>query len=289
MMHRKALGKGLDALIPNFELGVPETSEAGTYVLVDEIVANRNQPRTSFDDRKMAELVESIREQGVIQPIVVQKAETGYELIVGERRWRAAKKVGLKKIPAVIKEAGDVQSLEMAIIENIHRQDLNPIEEARAYSRLAGDFGMKQEEIARKVGKNRASVANYLRLLKLSRPLQEDLISGKISMGHARALLALPSDKAIDALRQRIIKEGLSVRQTESMVKKYLPQAKAGRTGKKPTAENRFLKIMETELARALGTQVKIVADHNGGTVKIAYYSDEDLERLCGIFVPKMA
>jgi len=288
MMHRKALGKGLDALIPDFELGVPETGEQGAYVLINEIVANRNQPRTSFDDRKMKELVESIREQGIIQPVVVQKAKTGYELIVGERRWRAAKKAGLKKIPAVIREAGDLQSLEMAIIENIHRQDLNPIEEARAYSKLAEDFGLKQEEIAQRVGKNRASVANYLRLLKLSRPLQEDLISGKISMGHARALLALSSNREIDALRRRIVKEGLSVRQTESMIKEHPPRKKEN-AGKKPPTKNQFLKILETELARALATRVKIVPDGKGGAVKIAYYSDEDLERLRGILVPKMA
>lgn len=288
MMHRKALGKGLDALIPDFELGVPETGEQGAYVLINEIVANRNQPRTSFDDRKMKELVESIREQGIIQPVVVQKAKTGYELIVGERRWRAAKKAGLKKIPAVIREAGDLQSLEMAIIENIHRQDLNPIEEARAYSKLAEDFGLKQEEIAQRVGKNRASVANYLRLLKLSRPLQEDLISGKISMGHARALLALSSNREIDALRRRIVKEGLSVRQTESMIKEHPPHKKEN-AGKKPPTKNQFLKILETELARALATRVKIVPDGKGGAVKIAYYSDEDLERLRGILVPKMA
>lgn len=279
----------MEALIPDFELGVPETGEEGTYILIDEIVANRNQPRTCFDGRKMEELVESIREQGIIQPVVVQRAETGYELIVGERRWRAAKQAGLKKIPALIREAGDVQSLEMAIIENIHRQDLNPIEEAKAYSRLAEEFGLKQEEIAQRVGKNRASVANYLRLLKLSRPLQEDLIAGKITMGHARALLALPSEKEIDALRQRIVKEGLSVRQTESMIKKYSPRGEPERAGKKPPTKNQFLKIMETELARVLGTQVKIVPDASGGTVKIAYYSDEDLERLCEIFMPKMA
>ena len=181
-MNRKALGKGINALIPDFEMGVPESHENGpaknTELLIDEISPNRFQPRKYFDDDKLEELVTSIRDNGVLQPIVVQKVEAGYELVVGERRWRASKKAGLKKIPAVIREVTDAQALELAIIENIHRQDLNPIEEADAYARLADEFALTQEMIAKRVGKSRTAVANTLRLLKLSRNIKEDLISG---------------------------------------------------------------------------------------------------------------
>ena len=176
-MNRKALGKGINALIPDFEMGVPESAEEGMVhsreLLIEEISPNRFQPRNYFDDDKLEELVTSIRENGILQPVVVQKTATGYELVVGERRWRASKKAGLKKIPAVIREVSDAQALELAIIENIHRQDLNPIEEAEAYARLADDFALTQEMIANKVGKSRTAVANILRLLKLSRNIKE--------------------------------------------------------------------------------------------------------------------
>ena len=205
-MNRKALGKGINALIPDFEMGVPESAEKGlgqnTELLIDEIFPNRFQPRKYFDDDKLEELVTSIRENGVLQPILVQKSDTGYELVVGERRWRASKKAGLKKIPALIREVTDAQALELAIIENIHRQDLNPIEEADAYARLSDEFALTQEMIAKKVGKSRTAVTNTLRLLKLSRNIKEDLISGKISMGHARALLGLDNAGQREALRK---------------------------------------------------------------------------------------
>ena len=220
-MNRKALGKGINALIPDFEMGVPkiEPSEASA-LLVDEISPNRLQPRSHFDDKKLEELITSIEEHGVLQPVVVQKVDSGYELIVGERRWRASKKLGLKKIPAVIREASDAESLEIAIIENIHRHDLNPIEEAEAYSRLANEFALTQEMVAKKVGKSRTAVANTLRLLKLSRNIKEDLISEKISMGHARALLGLENSKQMEILRKDILKQDLTVRQTEDRVNK---------------------------------------------------------------------
>ena len=191
-MNRKALGKGINALIPDFEEGVPEAEKSlATDLLIDEISPNHLQPRNYFDDKKLNDLMSSIKEHGVLQPVVVQKVDAGFELIVGERRWRASKKLGLKKIPAVIREVNDEQSLEIAIIENIHRQDLNPIEEAEAYARLSNEFELTQEMVAEKVGKSRTAVANILRLLKLSRNIKEDLISEKISMGHARALLGL--------------------------------------------------------------------------------------------------
>ncbi len=279
-MNRKALGKGINALIPDFEMGVPEAEPSGTHeLLVDEISPNRFQPRNYFDDEKLEELMTSIQEHGVLQPVIVQKAESGYELIVGERRWRASKKLGLKKIPVVIREVSDAQSLEIAIIENIHRQDLNPIEEAEAYARLSNEFALTQEMVAQKVGKSRTAVANILRLLKLSRSIKEDLICGKISMGHARALLGLENSKEMETLRKEIIKQDLTVRQTEARVNKI----KTGSEIKPlPAAAKKdiFIKDLEKDLARRLGTKVEISPKKNGGKVVIAYYSEDDLERI---------
>ena len=286
-MNRKALGKGINALIPDFEMGVPEAEpSAANDLLVDEISPNRLQPRSYFDDKKLEELVTSIEEHGVLQPVVVQKADSGYELIVGERRWRASKKLGLKKIPAVIREVSDAQSLEIAIIENIHRQDLNPIEEAEAYARLANEFALTQEMVAKKVGKSRTAVANTLRLLKLSRKIKEDLISEKISMGHARALLGLENSKQMEILRKEIIKQDLTVRQTEGRVNKI----KAGSVNKPgpPTAKKDiFIKDLEKDLARRLGTKVDISPKKNGGKLVVTYYSDDDLDRIQGLMGSK--
>ena len=286
-MNRKALGKGINALIPDFEMGVPEAEpSAANDLLVDEISPNRLQPRSYFDDTKLEELVTSIEEHGVLQPVVVQKADSGYELIAGERRWRASKKLGLKKIPAVIREVSDAQSLEIAIIENIHRQDLNPIEEAEAYARLANEFALTQEMVAKKVGKSRTAVANTLRLLKLSRKIKEDLISEKISMGHARALLGLENSKQMETLRKEIIKQDLTVRQTEGRVNKI----KAGSVNKPgPPTEKKdiFIKDLEKDLARRLGTKVDISPKKNGGKLVVTYYSDDDLDRIQGLMGSK--
>ena len=281
-MNRKALGKGINALIPEFELGVPEEGpivNSPTDLLVDEISPNRLQPRNYFDDKKLLQLVSSIKEHGVLQPVVVQKMDFGYELIVGERRWRASKKIGLKKIPAVIRKVNDAQSLELAIIENIHRQDLNPIEEAEAYARLSNEFALTQEMVAEKVGKSRTAVANTLRLLKLSRSIKEDLISGKISSGHARALLSLEDSKQREFLRNEIAKEDLTVRQAESRANKI----KRGRLNKiltRKALKNVFTKDLERDLARRLGTKVEIKPKEKGGKLIVTYYSDEDLERI---------
>jgi len=282
-MNRKALGKGINALIPDFEMGVPESHENGpvknTELLIDEISPNRFQPRKYFDDDKLEELVTSIRDNGVLQPIVVQKVEAGYELVVGERRWRASKKAGLKKIPALIREVTDAQALELAIIENIHRQDLNPIEEADAYAHLSDEFALTQEMIAKKVGKSRTAVTNTLRLLKLSRNIKEDLISGKISMGHARALLGLGNAGQREALRKEIFKQDLTVRQTESRVsrlKQPVPTKPVSLVSKK----NIFIKDLAKELERRLGTKVDIKPAKKGGKLVVTYYSDDDLDRI---------
>ena len=279
-MNRKALGKGINALIPDFEKGVPEAEKSlATDLLIDEISPNHLQPRNYFDDKKFNDMMASIKEHGVLQPVVVQKIDSGFELIVGERRWRASKKLGLKKIPAVIREVNDEQSLEIAIIENIHRQDLNPIEEAEAYARLSNEFALTQEMVAEKVGKSRAAVANILRLLKLSRNIKEDLISEKISMGHARALLGLEESKQMETLRNEIIKQDLTVRQTESRVNKL----KKGVLDKPITQKinkDIFTKDLEKDLARRLGTKVNILPKKNGGKLIVTYYSDDDLERI---------
>ncbi len=287
-MNRKALGKGINALIPDFELGVPETGAglAPTEVLVDEIVPNRLQPRKYFDDEKLDELVQSIRENGVLQPVIVQTGEAGYELIVGERRWRAAKKAGLKKIPAIVREVSDTESLEIAIIENIHRQDLNPIEEAEAYARLSDEFGLTQEKLARRLGKNRATIANTLRLLKLAPPVKEDLIAGRLSMGHARAILGLENDRDIETLRQEILKKDWNVRQTERRVN----QLKKGGAAPRPEVKKDiFLKNLEKDLESRLGTKVTLQPQKTGGKVVIAYYSDDDLDRIQAMIGKKVS
>ena len=282
-MNRKALGKGINALIPDFEMGVPESSEEGTVqsreLLIDEISPNRFQPRNYFDDDKLEELVASIRENGILQPVVVQKSGSGYELIVGERRWRASKKAGLKKIPAMIREVSDAQTLELAIIENIHRQDLNPIEEAEAYARLADEFALTQEMIANKGGKSRTAVANILRLLKLPRNIKEHLISGKLSMGHARALLGLDNAGQAQALCKVIFKEDLTVRQTENRVNR-LKQPAPEKSASPATKKNIFIRDLEKELERKLGTKVEISPKKTGGKLVVTYYSDDDLERI---------
>jgi len=285
-MNRQALGKGIEALIPDFEKGVPsdETSSGTSTLLIDEIVPNRLQPRQHFDDEKFNELERSIREHGVLQPIVVQKNAKGYELIVGERRWRASKKAGLKKIPSIIRDVTDAESLELALIENLNRQDLNPIEEAEAYERLAKDFGLTQEKISQQMGKSREAIANALRLLKLPRQVKEDMVGGRLTMGHGRALLSLNSEKDIDALRKKIIRQTLSVRETEAQISRWKQQQ--GNSSKNTKVQKGiFVKKLEMELERKLGTKVEITPSKKGGKVLIRYYSDDDLERIRTLFI----
>ena len=288
-MNRKALGKGINALIPDFEIGVPQSGGVGpgpAEILIDDIIPNRLQPRKYFDDDKLEELVLSIQEKGILQPVIVQKGKGNhYELIVGERRWRAGKKAGLKKIPAIIREVSTAESLEIAIIENIHRHDLNPIEEANAYSQLANEFGLTQDKLAKRLGKNRASIANTLRLLKLPKGVKEDMVAGRFSMGHARALLGLESAKDIEALRREIQKNDMNVRQTEERVR----QLKTSSSPKAPEKKKDiFFKTLETELGRKLGTKVEIIPNQKGGKVVITYYSNDDLERIRGMIVKKI-
>ena len=279
-MNRKALGRGIEALIPSFKKDTSDGENAAGPVelLIDEIVPNPLQPRKYFNDAHLEELENSIREHGVIQPIIVQKGLKSYELIVGERRWRASKKVGLKKIPAVVREATDTESLELALIENLNRQDLNPIEEADGYARLAKDFKLTQEKIAQRMGKSRESVANAMRLLKLPRKVKEDIIGGRLTMGHGRALLGLKNEKDVEVLRKKIVRQTLNVRETEALVNKTHQNTESP-VREKPK-KNIFIKKLETELERKLGTKVKIDPSIKGGKVIINYYSDDDLERI---------
>ena len=279
-MNRKALGRGIEALIPSFKKDTSDGENAAGPVelLIDEIVPNPLQPRKYFNDAHLEELENSIREHGVIQPIIVQKGLKSYELIVGERRWRASKKVGLKKIPAVVREATDTESLELALIENLNRQDLNPIEEADGYARLAKDFKLTQEKIAQRMGKSRESVANAMRLLKLPRQVKEDIIGGRLTMGHGRALLGLKNEKDVEVLRKKIVRQTLNVRETEALVNRA-HQNTESLVREKPK-KNIFIKKLETELERKLGTKVKIDPSVKGGKVIINYYSDDDLERI---------
>ena len=290
-MNRKALGKGIEALIPNFERGISEdasgtTRDGVSWLPVDQIEPNKDQPRKHFDEDKLAQLADSIMEHGVIQPVVVQKKGDFYELIVGERRWRAAIRIKLEKIPAVIREASDAESLQLAIIENIHRHDLNPIEEARAYDHLTKEYGLSQEAVAKKVGKDRASVANYLRLLKLSQPVQKDLIAGRLSMGHARALLGLAVERDILDLRKKIVEKGLSVRQVEALVQQINLKPKLADNQKKPKGDI-FIRDLEKQVQDSLGAKVDIVQGKKGGKVVIVYYNNEDLGRICDLILPK--
>jgi ParB family chromosome partitioning protein len=284
-MNRDALGKGINALIPNFEEGLEEKAAQGGVVelLVDEIQPNPLQPRKHFDDEKLDELVQSIRENGVLQPVIVQKKEKGYELVVGERRWRASQKANLKKIPVIVREVSETRSLEIALIENIQRQDLNPIEEAEAYARLGDDFGLTQEKLAKRLGKSRVAITNTLRLLNLSPAVKQDLISGRLTAGHARALLGLENEKEIEALRREVVKKGLSVRETEDKVR----HRKTSATKAAPPVKDIFIKDVEARLKSRLGTQVDIVPQKKGGKLVIHYYSIDDLDRLLDLIVPK--
>ena len=284
-MNRKALGKGIEALIPDFDEGLSqgEDSNGSLNLLIDEVFPNRLQPRKKFDDEKFNELERSIREHGVLQPVIVQKSDNGYELIVGERRWRASKKAGLKKIPAVIREVTDLESLELALIENLNRQDLNPIEEADGYERLAKDFGLTQENIAKRMGKSRESVANIMRLLKLPRQIQEDMISGRLTMGHGRALLGLKSAQEILFLRKKIVDQSLNVRETEVQVNLLKYKSEAPKKSEK-AYKDIFISNLQVELERKLGTKVEIATNQKGGKVVIKYYSNDDLERIIKMF-----
>lgn len=272
---RPALGKGLSALIPD----AAETRRSTVDVDIDLLTPNRMQPRTQMDEAKLARLAESIRQNGLIQPIVVQRAGAGFQIVAGERRWRAAQLAGQHRVPVVIREgpADDGRLLELALIENIQRENLNPIEEAKAYRLLLDDFRLTQERVAVAVGKDRASVANYLRLLKLPSAVQLEVASGRLSMGHARALLGLDEAAAGRAARD-VIARGLSVRATEALVARL---ARAQAPAKKPARQaDVHTRAAEDRLSVALGTRARIVRKRRGGTIEITFVNEDELQRL---------
>lgn len=276
MPQRTGLGKGLDALIPGGETRLPETGVL--QVPPDLITPNPRQPRTQFAQDELDELAASIREHGILQPLIVAPAGDGrYKLIAGERRLEAARIAGLGSVPVILRQASDRQLLELALIENIQRADLNPLEEAEAYRQLNDDFGLSHEQIATQVGKSRVAVTNTLRLLNLPPTARQALLDGKISAGHARALLALPTPEAQQAALHTIVAQGLNVRQAEELVRKLGGQKPEPRPKPLPAPE---ISSIEERLRAALGTKVSLRHGKHGGSLMLYYYSNEELEAL---------
>ena len=287
MAKKTGLGKGLDSLIPvhnntEKEKAVVEKvveKKTDTVLRITEIEPNKGQPRKNFNEDALEELADSIKQFGLIQPLVVQKRDGYYEIIAGERRWRAAKKAGLKEVPVIIRDYTDEEMMEIALIENLQREDLNPIEEAQAYKRLINDYKLKQDEIAEKVSKSRVAITNSMRLLKLSEKVQDMIVDEMISSGHGRALLALNDKKMQEELANRIFDEKLSVRETEQIVK-ALNNPKEKKQ-KEEYSDNFVYEKIENEFKEIKGTNVSIKRkSQDKGKIEIEYYSTEDLERI---------
>jgi len=279
MEKRPALGKGLSALIPD----APEPRLGPLEVDVDRLSPNALQPRGQVDDERLADLARSIKSNGVIQPIIVRKVGDRFQIIAGERRWRAARQAGLLRVPVVVREVAKGQErslLEMALIENIQRENLNPIDEAHAYRRLSVEFHLTQEGIADAVGKDRSSVANYLRLLKLPDDVRADVAAGTLSMGHARALLGLTDEADQRRTARDIISQNLSVRETESLVKKISEGGKAQAAARSPRTVDVHTRAAEDRLRLALGTRVRIVRHGSRGRIEVDFGSEDELIRI---------
>jgi ParB family chromosome partitioning protein len=283
MDKRQALGKGLSALIPDAG-DVLAAPRASLDVDIDLLEPNDYQPRGQMDDARLEDLARSIRANGIIQPIVARRLESGrYQIIAGERRWRAAQRAGLHKVPVVVKDVAPTdhkRRLEMALIENIQREDLNAIEEALAYQRLVNDFGLRQEDIAAAVGKDRSSVANSLRLLKLPEEVRAEVASGRLSMGHARAIVALASDADQRRIARDVLARGLSVRETEALVKRTSTPASSSTAARPAAKKDVHTRAAEDELRLALGTPVEIKRRGKGGVVTIAFANENELQRI---------
>jgi len=280
---RPALGRGLSALIPDAPPAAapspapaPPSPERSLEIDSDLLRPNKFQPRVRVDDAKIDDLARSIRTNGIIQPIVVRKADDGYEIVAGERRWRASQRAGLLKVPVVVRDIPDDRLLAAALIENIQREDLNPIEEAQAYRRLADDFQLTQEQIADAVGKDRSSIANYVRLLRLPHEIRENVAAGALSMGHARAVLALTDEAAQLRLARDIVAKQLSVRETEVLVKK----AAEPPTKREEQEKDVHTRAAEEKLRFAIGTRVRIVRKGKGGRMEIDFASEDELQRI---------
>lgn len=294
---KHGLGKGLDSMIPAKREKVKQDTikvddvSRETLINITDIEPNKEQPRRKFDEDGLLELAESIKQYGIVQPLILQKKNDIFEIVAGERRWRAARIAGLKKVPAIIKNYTEREVLEIALIENIQREDLNPIEEAYAYKKLIDEFELKQDEVADKVAKSRVAITNSLRLLKLGKNVQQMLIDELISSGHARALLSVSDSKIQDELAIRILDEKLSVRETEKLVKNAQKEKKVEQEKKEDNdkkVERLVLKELEDKITSALGTKVVISKKNkNKGIISLEYYSQEDLERITSMLLSK--
>lgn len=280
-MDKKVLGRGISALIPEkpVVLDPPQSTKGAVHFLPLELIKpNPFQPRENFNPENLEELVQSIREKGVLQPVLVRKKGDQYELIAGERRFRAAKQLNLKEIPAIVKSAEDQDSLELSLIENIQRQDLNAVEEAHAYQYLVDKFQFTQEKLSEVLGKSRVSVANTLRLLKLPREIQEELKNGRLTFGHGRALLEIEDTNQQRRLVQEVIAKHLSVRELENLIKVARPRL-AHRIPR-PRSPDTFAAAVQEQLQHALATKVRVIRQKKRGRIVIEFYSQEDLERI---------
>jgi ParB family transcriptional regulator, chromosome partitioning protein len=280
MTKRKALGRGLSALIPEADR-LEDGEEQFFKCPVEEIEANPYQPRQDLSESDLEEMVNSVREKGIVTPLLVSRTETGYQLIAGERRWRAAQKAGLERVPVVVREVTPYESLELALIENIHRKDLNAVEEALAYKRLLEEAEITQDSLAKRLGKDRSSITNLLRLLNLPLSIRKDLIDGRLSMGHARVLVGIGDPEEQKGLRDRVIKKGLSVRQTEALAKK---RRRPRNLKNKQSELDYYVQSLADKLKLSLGTKVEIKKKGREGRIVVYFYSDEELERLLDLF-----
>jgi ParB family transcriptional regulator, chromosome partitioning protein len=275
---RMALGKGLGALLPEFGQGESKTL---LYCGIEEVFPNPSQPRKQFDESRLQELAESIREKGILEPLLVRRTDQGYELIVGERRWRAAQKAGLREVPVLVKEVEGRDAFEISLIENLQREDLNPVEEAEAFKHLIEEYHLSQDDLSKRIGKDRTTIANSLRLLKLPLEVRNQLLQNHITSGHARALLSLDNKEKQKELCALIIKKGLSVREAERLAKQWA--AKLQKTipsvKKKGDLESQ-LDSLQDSLRKCLGTKVRITQKGNRGRIEIEYFSHEELERI---------
>lgn len=277
-MQKRGLGKGLQALLPEAE---SSRDEGVREIEIALVKPNPFQPRKEFDAEKLEELATSIREHGVVQPILVRAKGEGYEIVAGERRWRASRLAGLKSIPAVVREFSETEVMEIALIENLQREDLNPLEEAEAYDRLIKEFGATQEELAKRLGKSRPQITNTLRLLQLSSGLRQRVASGAISVGHAKVLLSVPDAKERETLGAAIAERGLSVREAEAFLKKEAKgRAKGAKRGGRKASRDPGLVSVEQQLAERFGTVVRIVSGDGKGRIELNYFGSDDLQRL---------
>lgn len=295
MARAKGLGKGLDSMIPK---KVPDTKKTTkkemekenvsreTLIKINEIEPNREQPRRNFNEDALQELADSIKQYGVLQPLLLQKKDKYYEIIAGERRWRAARMAGVKEVPAIIKEYSSQEIIEIALIENIQREDLNPIEEAMAYQKLITEFKLKQDELAERVSKSRTAITNSMRLLKLCPKVQEMLIEEMLSSGHARALIPIEDEQQQEIIAQEVFDKKLSVRETESLVKKLLKEEPEKKSKEKNKTEDVIYKDIEEKIKDIIGTKVSIQKkSKKKGKIEIEYYSPEDLDRILDLLM----